>query len=101
DEGLLHTLVRKAAHLSLYFVLGTLTYIGGWFNIRSTCKTIIMTLAVSIGYAFIDEFHQYFVPGRSCELRDVLIDSAGALIGTLVCLGVQEFYKKRSGKAKA
>lgn len=34
-------------------------------------------------YAVTDELHQHFVPGRSCELRDVCIDSAGVLCGIL------------------
>ena len=35
-------------------------------------------------YAATDEFHQLFVANRSGELRDVCIDSAGVLLGTLV-----------------
>lgn len=37
-------------------------------------------------YAGTDELHQYFVPGRACSLRDVCIDSAGALLGVLIML---------------
>lgn len=37
-------------------------------------------------YAGTDEFHQYFVPGRACSLRDVCIDSAGAILGVLIML---------------
>ena len=35
-------------------------------------------------YAVTDEIHQSFVPGRSCELRDMGIDSCGVLAGVLV-----------------
>ena len=35
-------------------------------------------------YALSDEFHQLFVPGRSGELRDVMIDTAAGVVG--VCL---------------
>ena len=32
-------------------------------------------------YAISDEIHQLFIVNRSCELRDVLIDMIGVLIG--------------------
>ena len=38
---------------------------------------------IGTAYALTDEFHQSFVPGRSCELRDVVIDSCGVLTGVL------------------
>ena len=39
-------------------------------------------------YAVSDEFHQYFIPGRSCQVGDVMIDSAGACVGVLVVMGI-------------
>ena len=41
---------------------------------------------IGTAYAVTDEFHQSFVPGRSCELRDVVIDSCGVLTGVLAAL---------------
>lgn len=40
-------------------------------------------LTAGILYAASDELHQYFVPGRACQLRDVVIDGLGVLIGVL------------------
>lgn len=37
-------------------------------------------------YALSDELHQVFVPGRGCQIQDVLVDSAGAAVGILLCL---------------
>jgi len=37
-------------------------------------------------YAVTDEIHQLFVPGRSGELRDVMIDSIAALVGVGLCM---------------
>lgn len=39
---------------------------------------------LSIAYAITDELHQIFVDGRSCQIRDVCIDAAGAGLGALV-----------------
>ena len=30
--------------------------------------------------------HQMFIPGRSGEIRDILIDSLGAFFGILICI---------------
>ena len=38
---------------------------------------------IGTAYAMTDEFHQAFVPGRSCEFRDMVIDSCGVLTGVL------------------
>ncbi|UYJ41604.1 MAG: VanZ family protein [Lachnospiraceae bacterium] len=33
---------------------------------------------IAVLYACTDEYHQLFVPGRSGQLRDVMIDAVGA-----------------------
>ena len=58
-------------------------------------KAAGISLLISMLYACTDEFHQHFVPGRSCEVRDVLIDTAGALIGILVFGTLMHFHKRR------
>ena len=35
-----------------------------------------------------DELHQLFVPGRSGQVKDVLIDGCGAVIGALIIWGI-------------
>lgn len=45
-------------------------------------------------YAVTDEFHQMFVPGRSCEIRDMCIDSCGVATGVLI--GSAWMWWKRS-----
>ena len=45
-------------------------------------------------YAATDEFHQLFVPGRSGQLKDVLIDTAGGALG-LGLLALILYLKRR------
>jgi VanZ family protein len=40
-------------------------------------------LWVAVFYAATDEFHQTFVPSREGCVRDVMIDSTGAIVGLL------------------
>lgn len=95
--------VRKLAHFCLYTVLGAL----GFLNLVSyTSMPFVLrcftSLLISAIYALSDEYHQTFISGRSGELRDVLIDSAGALTGILFCSAVYglilHIKKKRKHK---
>ena len=47
-------------------------------------KAMALTFVICVLYAITDEYHQTFVAGRSGELRDVVIDSLGALLGILI-----------------
>lgn len=78
--------VRKCAHLSLYLILGILviSLLRGYMVINT--KLVLLSLLICFLYACSDEIHQLFVPGRSGEARDVLIDTLGA------CLGVSFYY---------
>lgn len=77
----LNHIVRKNAHFIAYFILGFLQINALYINGEKGRKGFCIALIISVLYAASDEFHQTFVPGRSGELRDVLIDSAGALTG--------------------
>ncbi|MDN5710195.1 MAG: VanZ family protein [Planococcus sp. (in: firmicutes)] len=80
----LHTLFRKSAHFLAYLVLGILFAQALEKNGMALGRAALWAFALSALYAASDEFHQLFIPGRSGEIRDVLIDSAGAATG-LVC----------------
>jgi VanZ family protein len=80
-ESILTFLTRKSAHIGLYFVLGVLTYnVALEYRLRTKQQVIYSWLFV-MAYAMTDEFHQMFVPGRSGEARDVLIDAVAGLLG--------------------
>lgn len=77
--------VRKCAHASEYAVLGVLTLGTAYSFLEDRGKRrILISWGIVTLYAATDEFHQLFVPGRSCQLRDVCIDSTGALVGILL-----------------
>lgn len=78
DEAFFHHLIRKCAHFAAYFILGILVVHA---LKRPFKKRLIYALLICMLYAMSDEIHQLFVPGRSGEVRDVLIDSAGAATG--------------------
>ena len=81
----LQFVVRKGAHFSAYAVLGGLCFVEcSYFKGVNFKNRFITAFLVSVLYAISDEIHQYFVPGRACEFRDMVIDSCGVLFGITV-----------------
>lgn len=78
--------VRKNAHFFAYLTLGILV-LNAIRRSRMNGSTIsgVATLAMAFGicvlYAISDEVHQLFVPGRGGQVKDILIDSSGAIVG--------------------
>lgn len=75
--NLLSLIIRKLAHFTEYFILGILIY----NLIHSYNKKICIAIIICVLYAISDEIHQLFVPGRSCQLLDILIDTMGSIVG--------------------
>ena len=68
--------LRKCAHVTEYAILGFLLF-------RAIGREV-PALLVGIAYAATDELHQHFVRGRHASPVDVLIDTVGLLIGTIL-----------------
>lgn len=71
----------KVAHLALYSGLGWLTARCSAGYGSSRIKVWISAWAFCLIYGISDEFHQYFVPGRTAEVGDVIADMLGGLVG--------------------
>lgn len=80
----LHHIVRKNAHFLIYFVLGVLVVRAFRFSEIRGKKSFVYSITICIVYAISDELHQLFVPGRGAQVKDVLIDSTGALVGIII-----------------
>ncbi len=91
--------VRKTAHASEYAVLGLLAAgicIRGGEEERRYRRDLFLPWGIAAAYAATDEFHQLFVPGRSGQVSDVLLDSAGALAGLLLLTGIRKYRRKKT-----
>lgn len=88
-------IVRKTAHFSEYALLGMLlTGVCLSFG-KQYGVTFAVSQAVSSLYAVSDEIHQSFVPGRSCQLSDMLLDSCGAAVGIGIVLLIVFLIRKK------
>lgn len=91
--------IRKLAHFSIFGLLGVFSFLTmvSYKRIGYVLRNVIAFI-ICVLYAVSDEIHQLFVVGRSCELRDVIIDSSGAFLGIfllcLFCYFVKNIRKK-------
>ena len=78
-------IVRKSAHFLEYALFGF--FMARLF--KKNDKAPFLSIIFCGFYAMTDEFHQTFIAGRSGEITDVLIDTAGATCGALIYLGLK------------
>ncbi len=79
-------IVRKGAHFSIYAVLCILlALLLKEYRIFGK-RRFILSVLICFLYACSDEIHQIFIPGRSGEIRDIVIDTCGAITGFLILL---------------
>lgn len=82
DRGLANHLVRKAAHFSEYLLLALLGRNAARFEEPGADRRLMAVLWVLV--PVVDELIQRFVPGRSGQLSDVLLDMCGYGLGLLI-----------------
>lgn len=96
DPFYLNVLIRKLAHFSIYFILG-------FFVINALYKTtnlnyfniFVLALIICFLYSCSDEIHQLLVPGRSGEIRDVILDTSGSSIMILMYYFYLKLFVKK------
>lgn len=116
DKDTLTFIIRKTAHFLEYTLLGfsLMLTVRAWQEDSSDdqpnqthpdsraesrrWQNILIAWGIGTFYAVSDELHQILVPGRSCQARDVLIDSAGVAMGILICHGLSHWVRGKRRK---
>lgn len=79
---------KKSAHITEFAILTLLVF-------RALARpTTDCAVLFAIAYAFSDEIHQFFTPGRGAHLTDVAIDSVGIIIAAFLIARRKELWKK-------
>lgn len=94
----LDPIIRKIAHI-LEFAIFTFfaAIFATTFDMKYLVRFSIVFVLCGI-YALSDEIHQYFVPGRVCDIKDVALDVTGVFISAaMVCL-FYELYRRNAAK---
>lgn len=85
DRALWELVLYNGAHFAEYALLGALLVLALSAH-RSLPRrpAYLAAFLVAALYALGDEIHQAFVPTRTCDVRDLLVDAAGAGSAILV-----------------
>ena len=94
-------IIRKLAHFSIYSFVGILVMSFVSTYCLLLWKKITISMATGLLYAISDEYHQSFIPGRSAQWQDVLIDTTGVFVGVIIILICISIYKLSKEKYNA
>ncbi len=84
----------KIKHFGAYLLLSMFMYL--FLEVQTKFKKVksrifLITVFIISFYGVIDEIHQYFIPGRTCEFLDWIADLFGAVVGASI---IRYFIKK-------
>jgi VanZ family protein len=84
--AVVHFITRKAAHFTEYAILALLAARAFRSSPRPAISSrwFVISLALVVVYALIDEYHQTFVPTRTGSIFDSLVDIAGGLTALII-----------------
>ncbi len=98
--GIVHFLIRKAAHFTEYAVFALLAaraFLGSSREILRSNWLLAALLLIAL-YSLSDEFHQSFVPTRTASIYDSMIDTAGGL-AALAFLALWRAWQSKQTRA--
>jgi hypothetical protein len=76
--------IQNFFHLPLYGGLAIVWFWALRHWVAESGYQYLLAILLTLGYGFLDEWHQTFVTGRFGSLTDVGFDFAGAVIGLLI-----------------
>lgn len=77
EAGLGNDNYHISGHFLMFFIL--------FFALYRAVKNVWISLIITIVFAFSDEFHQLYTPGRSASFKDIFTDTlAGVFAGFII-----------------
>ncbi len=89
DQDLLRTFAHFCEFAGLGFLMGNFI-----FALKDKLKPLLCIL-LSWGYAWTDEIHQIFVPGRAFQLIDLTVDLGGIILGVAVFCAINSLIRHK------
>lgn len=95
---LLHNIghIDKFGHIGLYFVFGFLLFFTFHYSKKKILQknAVLFAILTGLTYGLLDEIHQYFVPGRTASIMDLLADLIGLTLAQICIIIIISLSKK-------
>jgi VanZ family protein len=99
---LIHGLIRKAGHFVGYGMFSLICFRAFWIELKGVASRLSrrlrahgLAILVTFLVASADEFHQSFLPNRSGQFSDVVLDCCGAAVMGLALFLVMKVVEGR------
>lgn len=76
--------LRTLAHFTAYALLAAALLFAISGSNSVSARAALVALIVAVLYGLSDEIHQAFVPDRTGQLKDLVVDGLGAGVGVLI-----------------
>ena len=97
DIDTINHFVRKNAHFFAYLTLGILVLNAIRRSKAGGVIALVAAFGICVLFAISDEVHQLFVPGRGGQVKDVFIDSSGAIVGIGLYMLIAKVRIRKTG----
>lgn len=87
--------IRKLAHFIEFFVQGTFLHSAYYSSEKPKSRFLLSVLLSGFLTACTDETIQRFIPGRSGQISDVLLDTSGTIGAIALCSLLLYWHRKR------
>lgn len=87
----LHPIIRKLAHFGVFAVEGFLFGLASMESFPGAFSDVLSVFFCAV-MAALNEYSQMLAEGRSCEVRDMLIDFSGAVLGIVFAALVHSIF---------
>ena len=71
-------------NIMLFVPFGFLLFLSLYSAERSTVQTYVLTILIGFSFSCAVEAYQYFLPTRVADINDIIWNTAGTLIGTVL-----------------
>ena len=88
-------LYDKVLHIIAYFIFG-ISLLLAFVPYKKTTlkKNLIISIIIGAFYGSTDEYHQYFVIGRSSEIADLIADIIGISLSSIFMIVYHKFQNR-------
>ncbi len=86
----------EAFHFIEFAILYLLLAAALIVNKRHNTLTDLAAMSATIVYAFVDEIHQFYVPGRSFSQLDLVKDMAGVVAAWILLESIQSSRRQKN-----